>query len=233
MDSTIGKRDFYADTEIGLRPFRNNISYFGIDVDQLQRQNPALASRLFKELMQLFAAAELHPLPYTRYSANQVEKAFRHMQQSRQIGKILVGNYAELQIEADNSKVTCLPPFSLPAGSCYLITGGTSGLGLRLARWLGESGATDLVLCSRKGEVSDADLPQLKMLEELGVNVHARRCDVSQRSRNFRTTAVSGKKYRRAADTWNKTASLWDTRYSYLFNQVPRGRTPLILVTSF
>ena len=30
----LGKRDFYANTRLGLRPFRNNISYFGIDTDQ-------------------------------------------------------------------------------------------------------------------------------------------------------------------------------------------------------
>ena len=32
----LGKRDFYANTRIGLRPFRRNISYFGIDADQVQ-----------------------------------------------------------------------------------------------------------------------------------------------------------------------------------------------------
>ncbi len=31
----LGKRDFYENTAIGLRPFRNNISYFGVDADQL------------------------------------------------------------------------------------------------------------------------------------------------------------------------------------------------------
>lgn len=31
----LGKRDFYANTKIGLRPFRRNVSYFGIDLDQI------------------------------------------------------------------------------------------------------------------------------------------------------------------------------------------------------
>ena len=31
----IGKRDLYANSHIGLRPFRNNLSYFGIDADTL------------------------------------------------------------------------------------------------------------------------------------------------------------------------------------------------------
>ena len=36
----LGKRDFYENTHIGLRPFRNNISYFGIDADQLMLERP-------------------------------------------------------------------------------------------------------------------------------------------------------------------------------------------------
>ena len=36
----LGKRDFYENSHIGLRPLRNNISYFGIDADQLARAAP-------------------------------------------------------------------------------------------------------------------------------------------------------------------------------------------------
>ncbi|MEO1423376.1 MAG: beta-ketoacyl synthase N-terminal-like domain-containing protein [Pseudomonadota bacterium] len=38
----LGKRDFYANTRIGLRPFRQNLSYFGVDADQLLTQRPEL-----------------------------------------------------------------------------------------------------------------------------------------------------------------------------------------------
>src|SRR3546814_6043750 len=41
----LGKRDFYENTRIGLRPFRNNISYFGIDAEQLMHERPALTRR--------------------------------------------------------------------------------------------------------------------------------------------------------------------------------------------
>ena len=30
----LGKRDYVANTRIGLRPFKRNLSYFGVDVDQ-------------------------------------------------------------------------------------------------------------------------------------------------------------------------------------------------------
>ena len=31
----LGKRDYVTNTHIGLRPFRKNLSYFGVDLDQL------------------------------------------------------------------------------------------------------------------------------------------------------------------------------------------------------
>lgn len=40
----LGKRDFFENTPIGLRPFKDNISYFGIDADQLLNGRPELAS---------------------------------------------------------------------------------------------------------------------------------------------------------------------------------------------
>jgi phthiocerol/phenolphthiocerol synthesis type-I polyketide synthase C len=86
----LGKRDFYENTKVGLRPFRNNISYFGIDADQLMLVRPELTRRLFGEIMTLFADGVLHPLPYHTFEAEDVVDAFRYMQQARQIGKIVV-----------------------------------------------------------------------------------------------------------------------------------------------
>ena len=81
----MGKRDFYANSRIGLRPFRNNISYFGIDADQLIVKNPALSQKLFKEMFLLFDQGVLSPLPYRAFSADEIHDAFRYMQQSRHI----------------------------------------------------------------------------------------------------------------------------------------------------
>jgi len=53
----LGKRDFYENSRIGLRPLRNNISYFGIDADQLLAQRPDTARRVFIELMALLPTA--------------------------------------------------------------------------------------------------------------------------------------------------------------------------------
>ena len=54
----LGKRDFYENTAIGLRPFRHNVTYFGIDADQLPLRRPALASELFGEISGLMASGD-------------------------------------------------------------------------------------------------------------------------------------------------------------------------------
>ena len=65
----LGKRDYYENSRIGLRPFRNNISYFGIDVDQLMLERPAYARRMMSDLLALFEEGVLSPLPYHAFAA--------------------------------------------------------------------------------------------------------------------------------------------------------------------
>jgi len=176
----LGKRDFYENTRIGLRPFRNNISYFGIDADQLMHERPALTRRLFGEMMALFAQGALHPLPYQEFDANDIVDAFRYMQQARQIGKIVI-TYRNGIRHACGAPAAAAQPtaLALPEQATYLVTGGLSGFGLRTAQWLADKGARHLALVSRSGPASEAAQQAIAALQERGVTVHAAACDVT------------------------------------------------------
>ncbi|WP_322062768.1 SDR family NAD(P)-dependent oxidoreductase [Paraburkholderia sp. J63] len=178
----LGKRDFYENTRIGLRPFRNNISYFGIDADQLMSQRPDLTRRLFGEMMALFQEGVLHPLPYHAFDANDIVDAFRHMQQARQIGKIVVTYRRGLQASAAQKSAEPASELHLSTEASYLVTGGLSGFGLRTAQWLADKGARHLVLVSRSGPVADEAREAIAALRERGVEVHAAACDVTDRA---------------------------------------------------
>lgn len=174
----LGKRDFYENSRIGLRPFRNNISYFGIDADQLMSAQPGLTTRLFEEVLQLFEQRVLHPLPYRAFPAERAEQAFRHMQQARQIGKILVTypGGAPRPTRTGSASAT----LKLDAAAAYLIVGGTGGLGFATARWMMERGARHLTLASRSGTLA----PELaeeaaRWCAENGTQVHTCACDVT------------------------------------------------------
>lgn len=169
----LGKRDFYDNSKIGLRPFRNNISYFGIDADQMMACRPALTARLFGEMMQLFADDILWPLPYQSFAASQIESAFRQMQQARHIGKIVVQYPPALPVQPRQQ------PLQLRADRCYLVTGGMDGFGLATAKALAAMGATQLLLLSRRGKQSPNASTTLAEFAAQGVTVHAPACDVS------------------------------------------------------
>lgn len=175
----LGKRDFYDNTHIGLRPFRNNLSYFGIDSDQLMKECPALTQSLFSEMMALFEDGTFTPLPYTAFGNRQVVEAFRYMQQARQIGKVVVTQDQPLPRDTDDAAPLAAP--ELPADATYLVTGGLGGFGLRSAQWLAERGARHLVLIGRRGAAAPEAAEGIAALEAQGVSVEAAACDVADR----------------------------------------------------
>ncbi len=174
----LGKRDFYENSRIGLRPFRNNISYFGIDADQLMGALPELTTRLFEAVMQRFADGVLHPLPYRLFPAARVEEAFRYMQQARQIGKVLVGYPAGTP--APTRGASQAGALRCDGSGAYLVIGGTGGLGFATARWMVARGARHVTLASRSGKLNDAALAEVaRWHDEFGVQTHVVSCDVT------------------------------------------------------
>jgi acyl transferase domain-containing protein/NADPH:quinone reductase-like Zn-dependent oxidoreductase/acyl carrier protein/NADP-dependent 3-hydroxy acid dehydrogenase YdfG len=171
----LGKRDFFENTRIGLRPFKDNISYFGIDADQLLTGRPHLAARLLEDVMALFRDGVLAPLPYTAFPAERVVDAFRCMQQARHMGKIVVTLDGRQAVQLPD--VAAEPPRFVPE-TTWLVTGGLGGFGLETARWLAGRGVGNLVLVSRRGPDAPGARDAIAELTERGVNVLALACDV-------------------------------------------------------
>lgn len=186
----LGKRDIAANTGIGLRALRNNISYFAVDVDQLLAHRPEIVARSMARLRADFESEALVPIPVESFAPEDVDAAFRKMQRSEHIGKIVV--------EAPRPPLGCAAPSPTPAPirGAWLITGGTGGFGLETARWLAEHGATNLWLVSRSGQLADSARADLA---DLGVGVHLRAVDVTDReslSRVVDEMADSGQELR-------------------------------------
>ena len=141
----IGKTDIYQNKPLGLFPFRNNLSYFALDLDRVCRERPALLRSLLLELMAMFQQGRLKPLPHNIFPVEDAANAFRYMARRKNIGKVVLSfTSAEAKNRSDRSAAP-------RADATYLITGGHGGLGLAVARWLVEKGARNLVLLSRSG----------------------------------------------------------------------------------
>lgn len=173
----LGKRDFFENTPIGLRPFKDNISYFGIDADQLLTGRPQLAARMFREVMALFREGALTPLPCRVFSAERVVDAFRTMQQARHIGKVVV-SLADARPVVERP-ATAPVPLQLTNDSAWIVTGGLSGFGLESARWLAAHGVGHLVLVGRRGLDTPGAREAVDDLTTQGIQVLALACDIS------------------------------------------------------
>ncbi|MBQ7738729.1 MAG: SDR family NAD(P)-dependent oxidoreductase [Desulfovibrionaceae bacterium] len=187
----LGKSDFYADAALRMRPFRNNITYFGIDVDQLMREKPLIAQQLFLEMMADFEDNSWHALPCTFFASNDVEQAFRLMQKSKHLGKIVVApptlkSKGHLKQESvgpkDLDHALKTAAIQVTPNASYLISGGLAGFGLATAKHLVDLGAKHLILVSRSGE-TDANHADLEALRSQNVSVLALACDVSNEAR--------------------------------------------------
>ncbi|MFC3125134.1 SDR family NAD(P)-dependent oxidoreductase [Pseudoroseomonas globiformis] len=163
----LGKRDFFENTRVGLRPWRNNLTYHGVDVDQLPKARPELAQRLLQDIADRMAAGQLRPLPLVEHPATEAEAAFRTLQASRHIGKLVMTPPA---IPAEASRTGWTPP-----QGTILVVGGTGGFGLECAKWLAAHGATHLALLSRRGGTAPGAAAAVTTLAALGARatVHA------------------------------------------------------------
>ena len=175
----IGKRDLYANNRIGLRPFRQNLSYFGIDADTLLVERSALAKKVFDQVIAALAAGDLHPLPHQVVPISRAAEAFRAMQQARHVGKLVVGldlePHAGLPVVASDKNV-------IRSDATYLVTGGLSGFGLATAEWLVARGARSLALLGRRGDGTEEAQAGLARIRAAGAEARAFAVDVADRA---------------------------------------------------
>jgi NADPH:quinone reductase-like Zn-dependent oxidoreductase/aryl carrier-like protein len=171
----IGKRDIYQNSKLGLRPFRDNLSYFAIDISRLCLRTPVVAGEFFREMMRYFEDGTLRPIPHRTFPISEAVNAFRHMAQAKHTGKIV------LSLQDQEAWVAPAVNQALPLRSdgTYLITGGLGGFGLAIAQWMVEQGARHLVLMGRSGASSE-QRPSLEAMEQAGAEVIVARADVSQ-----------------------------------------------------
>ncbi len=175
----IGKRDIYQNSKLGLRPFRDNLSYFAIDVSRLCLRTPVAAGEFFRELMRYFEDGTLRPVPHRAFPISDAVSAFRYMAQAKHTGKIVLSLqdqdvWVAPAIHREGGEV-----LSFRSDGTYLVTGGLSGFGLAIAQWMVEQGARRLVLMSRSGASSHEAETALAAMEKGGAEIVVARADVS------------------------------------------------------
>jgi acyl transferase domain-containing protein/NADPH-dependent curcumin reductase CurA/predicted amino acid dehydrogenase/short-subunit dehydrogenase/acyl carrier protein len=170
----LGKRDIFANRPIDLRALRDNRAFFTVDLALWLQKSPEIAGQRLRQVMHLFEQGELHTVQTRTLPVRSVAEAFRLMAQGQHVGKLV------LRIAADSAPAEVRDPRRsiIRPDSTYLITGGTSGFGLLIARVMADAGARHLVLVSRRGQVSDSDQSLLEKIRAHGVAIYQRACDL-------------------------------------------------------
>ncbi|AKZ58672.1 type I polyketide synthase [Streptomyces ambofaciens ATCC 23877] len=129
----------------------------------LNEAGPDALGRLLRELMDLFAAGVLHPLPVVTHDVRRAADALRTISQARHTGKL----------------VLTMPPAWHPYGT-VLVTGGTGALGSRIARHLASRhGVRRLLIAARRGPDGEGAAELVADLAALGASATVVACDVS------------------------------------------------------
>ena len=162
----IGKIGIWDENQVKQK--RPDAQYFPFDLGNLPQDNPGLIGNIMDSLGQKFEQGFLKPLPHKVFKLEKVVEAFRYMQQSKHIGKIVIS-----MPQAIEKQVSIKPDGS------YLITGGLGALGLKTAKWIVEQGAKNLVLTGRRQPSTEAQ-QTIEQLQEAGVQVLVLSGDVSQ-----------------------------------------------------
>nr|WP_264060049.1 SDR family NAD(P)-dependent oxidoreductase [Mycolicibacterium psychrotolerans] len=157
----LGKADIRGQRDIATE--HPGVVYRAFDlVDDVA---PHLLSEMLGELVELFEAGDLRPLPVRSWDIRQAADAFRFLGRARHVGKL-----------------SLIVPPPLDHEGTVLITGGTGVLGVLIARHLvTRHGARNLLLISRQGRAAEGAAAIESELAELGASVQVESCDASDR----------------------------------------------------
>ena len=157
-----------------------------MDLDQLILKGDATGRTLFEDVMALFEDGSFSPLPYRVFPARETVDAFRVMQKSGHVGKIVI-----LPPAVPERIETGARAFTVASDRTHLITGGLRGFGLETARWLVERGARHLVLLGRSGPSTPEARDAIERLRADGVAVEAAAVDVADPATFARLVALA------------------------------------------
>jgi acyl transferase domain-containing protein/7-keto-8-aminopelargonate synthetase-like enzyme len=141
---------------------RPDIAYFTFELGAVIARDPVVSIRTGEEICALFETGSARPLPLTVYPIDNAAEAYRFMQQTRHIGKV----------------VLTLNDSSVRADASYLVTGGLGGLGLKVAESFVAAGARHIVLAGRSG-AGEAAKRAIEEMRLLGASVEVIRGDVA------------------------------------------------------
>ena len=167
----LGRLNVWTEEEVAQT--RPDVSFHHFLMGTVAKEEPGLAARLLQETVDAIEDGLIRPTPVRVFPADRVVEAFEVMSQARHVGKLVVS----LRDFPQNPG----SPEIRKEDAAYLITGGLGGLGLQLAEWLVDQGASHLVLIGRTPP-NNAAKETITGLRSRGAVVQTHAVDVTNRA---------------------------------------------------
>lgn len=181
----IGKRDLLQNSNLAMRPFDRNVTFSGIDLRTFFKKKPVETRECLDAVNEWFKKGIIVPIqPVTPIPVSQIAMGLRKLQSGHNIGKIVVtmGDSERVLAEVAPPKALVVKEGKLlKTDATYVISGGTTGIGLSLGQWMLDNGAKNLVLLGRSGDSRPAVKSLIEKHEGTDVTVRAYACDVGAR----------------------------------------------------
>jgi NADPH:quinone reductase-like Zn-dependent oxidoreductase/NAD(P)-dependent dehydrogenase (short-subunit alcohol dehydrogenase family) len=173
----LGRTEIINNSKLAMAHFDKNISFMAVAVDDMVALRPALLQKNLSAVAGMIIEGKLKlPFPLQTYALSAAKEAFQHLMSGKSTGKLVV------KVEPTDVVKACITQDSgreLNPDATYLIAGGFGGIGRSAARWMVSKGARNLILLSRSGPVSESARLLVGELENAGVRVAARACDIA------------------------------------------------------
>ena len=150
-----------------------NVAQFFVNSEHLMQQRPDKVQKIMQKIVAQIESEELAAPMVQSYSVSSLAETLEEYERPDRIKSLGVSLHKdEITVQAPNS-------LKLSAQATYLITGGASGFGLEMAKWLVSKGAKTLVLLSRSGYKSDYDREVVASLQAQGVDIYPFKLDIT------------------------------------------------------
>ena len=172
----IGKKDIIDNAPLPMMFFNRNLAYISIDLDRMLRERKDKIEEVLNKVCDYVRLEKLTSLPIKIFKPKEIVEAFKLVDESKHIGKVIIDFKDQyVDVEVQSKKV-------VKEDKTYLITGGTRGLGLEIAKWLVDKGAKHLALVSRSGLGNDQVKEDVNKMKLGGVDVQVYAVDISEKS---------------------------------------------------
>ncbi|KEY74555.1 hypothetical protein S7711_07158 [Stachybotrys chartarum IBT 7711] len=174
----VGRVNVQNSMTMGLELFRKGATFSSFDLNEaVDVHDPELGHALMESAAEHYRAGHIGPIPVISADISQLDQLLLRFSKGTHIGKFVVTYQDPTAVV---NMVPSIPRLTLDdMASSYLVTGGLSGLGAGIVRWLARRGARHITVLSRRGPTAPGAQNLMRQLSSEGIQVDAIRCDVS------------------------------------------------------